>query len=312
MAHRIKAYAGREAAWHGLGKVLHRRMSIQEALREGGLDFTVEKRQLFFEEGGGFFPTDMCTTVRTDTGENFGRAVSCKYGVIQNSEAFSWVEGLLAEESEAVVETAGLLDYGGVGFMAITLPDYITVKGDKINTYLLITKGHDGLHSMICKFTPVRVVCHNTLTGALRGAGDRIVIRHTRNAATAMKNIANALEMKSECLVVLQEALNVLARKQVTEEVVVNTIRKGVFKLNAGEELGGRSLNAFESIMDYLHGNEQNRTARGSAYWLYNGINGWLNNVKGYASPSAKFASWLDDGTEAAVDAAVFSMLMKA
>ena len=48
------------------------------------------------------------------------------------------------------------------------LPDRIRVIGDDItDKYLLLSNSHDGHGAVQVKFTPIRVVCNNTLTMAL-------------------------------------------------------------------------------------------------------------------------------------------------
>ncbi|MEO8596425.1 MAG: DUF932 domain-containing protein [Candidatus Solibacter sp.] len=43
--------------------------------------------------------------------------------------------------------------------------------------YLLLSNSHDGSGSVQIKFTPTRLVCHNTLTMALQGGDTAIRVR---------------------------------------------------------------------------------------------------------------------------------------
>lgn len=297
MSHRIREYVGRESAWHGLGTVKGRLLSLQEALVEAKLNFTVEKRQLYYDMNGvektplkGLY-----TTVRPDTGENFGRAVSEKYSVIQNEDAYAIIADVLAEETEACIETAGLLDYGGVSFIVVKLPQYCNIKGDEIKNYILFTKGHDGLHSLKAKVTPVRVVCHNTLTAALYGKGDSVTVRHTANAADRLKSVWDILGVTSKAIAAVQEAYTILANTHVKDSVYRELIN-GYFY--GDKVLTEKQRKAIEPIYDYAFGHEQNNTAatRGTLFGVYNAVTGWHNNCQRHTCPSSKFEATLDGG----------------
>jgi phage/plasmid-like protein (TIGR03299 family) len=61
------------------------------------------------------------------------------------------------------------------------LPTDIRVIGDDIsNKFLLLSNSHDGTSSVQIKFTPIRVVCANTLTMALQ-KGPTIRVSHTKD-----------------------------------------------------------------------------------------------------------------------------------
>src|SRR3546814_16174542 len=80
-------------------------------------------------------------------------------------------------------ETAGALGNGERIFITAKLPDYIRVGGDDlIEKYLFLTTSHDGSGSITAAFTPIRIVCANTLNAAMHRKSNTIKIRHTSGA----------------------------------------------------------------------------------------------------------------------------------
>src|SRR3546814_20848068 len=80
-------------------------------------------------------------------------------------------------------ETAGALGNGERIFITAKLPDYIRVGGDDlIEKYLFLTTSHDGSGSITAAFTPIRIVCANTLNAAMPRQSNTIKIRHTSGA----------------------------------------------------------------------------------------------------------------------------------
>jgi hypothetical protein len=56
-----------------------------------------------------------------------------------------------------------------------------------IEQYLFLTTSHDGLGSITAAFTPIRIVCNNTLNAAMRSHSNAIKIRHTASAGERLK-----------------------------------------------------------------------------------------------------------------------------
>lgn len=171
------------AAWHGLGTVVQGQPDSAAALQLAGLDWGVGKEELWIADGQGGFVVapNAYATVRDDLPRTDPRrvlgCVTGRYSPIDNRECFRIIDDLC--DQGARFETAGSLRNGKLVWMLARAPQDTDVKGDRISRYLLVTTSHDGTRSVEAKFTPIRVVCSNTLHWALGWRTSRTAkIRH--------------------------------------------------------------------------------------------------------------------------------------
>lgn len=161
--------------WHGLGVSLDHPATSAEAIRAAGLDWRVE----FFTAMALEHPIPGAFgVVRMDRREPIG-VVGERYVPLQNSQAFEFFDRLVGE-GHAVYETAGALGRGQRIWLLARLPgDVWVTHEDCVGKYLLLTNSHDGRSPLRALFTPIRVVCENTLRAALGGGiSTGVSIRH--------------------------------------------------------------------------------------------------------------------------------------
>jgi phage/plasmid-like protein (TIGR03299 family) len=177
-------FSVREMPWHGLGSVLEDYPeSIEEALLASGLEWPVESRPVYVgaprvttegvvegEFAPGFVAKEYRANVRKDTEEVLG-IVSEDYQIVQNSEAFKFLDALIG--SELHFETAGSLRNGRRVWVLARLPEFVEVGGDDVGTYVYVANSHDGSMAVTAAVSPIRIVCANTLGMALRRAEGR-------------------------------------------------------------------------------------------------------------------------------------------
>ncbi len=191
-------------AWHRLGKVYDRPLTVQEALRGCNADYKVALQPLAaltpdiqremeygsvmaLQLSNAIVPKYMAT-MRLDTHKILG-IVTENYGIVQNEDAFNFIDTLVTgklsdSEHTPVIETAGVLGEGERVFITAKFPEKIILdnKGnDRVEMYVVFTTSHDGTGAVNCVVTPIRVVCNNTLNLALRNNSGKLSLRHSRN-----------------------------------------------------------------------------------------------------------------------------------
>jgi phage/plasmid-like protein (TIGR03299 family) len=169
-------YAG-EPPWHSLGTRLDAPATAEEAIAAAGLDYEVTLTPVATVDGLDVPKTR--AVVRYDTQAVLG-VVSDRYVPVQNRQAFGFLDAVVAEGGLRY-HTAGALGQGERVWLLARLPDQIRVRGgdDLVDKYLLLSNAHDGSAALRVFFTPVRVVCANTLSLAHRqAAGEGVSILH--------------------------------------------------------------------------------------------------------------------------------------
>jgi phage/plasmid-like protein (TIGR03299 family) len=178
------AYVG-EAPWHGLGVRLEEPATSAAAMEAAGLDYEIELERLVTPSGVAV--PHRFAVVRQDTRQALG-TVGRGYRPIQNAEAFDFLDELVGEGAVRF-DTAGALGQGERVWMLAQVPGELRVRGtdDVSHKFLLLSNSHDGSSSLRMFFTPVRVVCQNTLTFAHRlGLESGVTISHRGDIRTRL------------------------------------------------------------------------------------------------------------------------------
>lgn len=185
------AYYG-ESPWHGLGQKLDAPATAQEAIMAAGLDFEVQLTPIATYDG--LTVEGRRAVVRYDKQEVLG-VVSDRYVPVQNRQAFSFLDCCVADGGLRY-HTAGALGRGEKIFLLAKLPESIRVKNsdDLVDKYLLLSNAHDGSAALRIFFTPIRVVCQNTLNLAeRRGQGQGVSILHKGNLEAKIREAQRVL-----------------------------------------------------------------------------------------------------------------------
>ena len=175
MSHEVEtmAYAG-ELPWHGLGVEVHNDLTPQQMMQKAGVDWEVHEVESYVEFKGDYLPTGQKSLIRETDGKiltNVGK----DWHPCQNETAFEFFnEYVLAGDME--MHTAGSLRGGQyVWALAKVKESFDLFGGDQVDSYMLFSNPHVYGKSIDVRFTPIRVVCNNTLTFALDQASQRAI-----------------------------------------------------------------------------------------------------------------------------------------
>lgn len=196
--------SSRQPAWGEIGESVAG-VSAKEAVDKTDLNYEVMKLPLYVNVGGKKVEVDGKKLVARVISEEdsyivpFG-VVSDDYGVIQNSQIAEMLD-LVAKEWP--IDTVGSLSYGKRAFFSLKSEDF-DVNDDPVNGYFLLVDDKTGTFSLKMAFTPVRVLCQNTLITGLAAATATVRIQHTSqvvaDAELRMKMLA-AMSRSKQSLV---------------------------------------------------------------------------------------------------------------
>lgn len=294
MAHLVEtmAYAG-EVPWHGLGTPVPSDLSPQQMLEKAGLDWFVEKVPASIELNGERKFIGRHALVRSSDNRVLD-VVSSDWIPLQNTDAFEFFYEYCAA-GDMEMHTAGSLQDGQmVWALAKVKESFELFKGDRVDSYLLLTNPHKFGRSIDVRFTPIRAVCNNTVTLALNTQSERAVKKNHRTEFNA-DEVKEALGIATDKLAKYKEMAAFLGTKRYTEEKLKEYYGR-VFPVLAYDkekgpqrkELSKSATLALETI-DIQPGAE---FARGSWWQAFNTVTYLVDHKIGRTTDSRLTSAW--------------------
>lgn len=300
MAHNIEmvdgkaqmAYVG-ETPWHGLGTAVPPDLTPEQMLDAAGLNWEVEKIKAYAKVGGKSIDVGRSALVRKSDNKILD-IVSNDWNPVQNTEAFEFFNDFIAE-GDMEMHTAGSLADGQIVWALAKVKDgFDLFGGDEVESYLHFTNFHKYGFSTDVRFTPIRVVCNNTLTLSLNTKVERFVkISHRREFNG--DNVKLMLGIAQEKLAKYKEMASFLGTKRYTNENMVDYFKR-IFPVSGGpdakKELSKNAKVAL-SVVDTQPGAD---FARGSFWQLFNTVTYTADHLMGRTQDSRLTSAWYGNG----------------
>lgn len=298
MSHQVQSmFSVRQTPWHKLGRVLDDPPTVADGIRQAGLDWPVTLKPLFTGEGQ---RAPAFATVRQDNGMILG-VVGEKYQPLQNAEAFAWFQPFL-DAGEATLETAGSLAEGRKVWVLAKLSraPIVIGQGDQVEKFLLLSNGHDGSLAVRVGFTPIRVVCANTLALAHKGGESQLIrLKHSSNVVANLANVRETVDAVNQRFEATAEQWRLLARKDINQADLRKYVRLVLApELPDNEEPSARMKNLFERVFRlFEEGRGQNLpSACGTLWGAYNAVSEYLGYEAGRSDDTRLSSLWFGEG----------------
>tara|TARA_R100001594_G_scaffold1044_2_gene4285 strand:- start:3857 stop:4855 length:999 start_codon:yes stop_codon:yes gene_type:complete len=302
------AYAG-GTPWHGLGVPVEDTMTPEEMLKAAGLDWTVSKRPaytlgaptwepdtpLLQAIGHHFIVRDSDNKVLSACGED--------YVPFQNADTFKFFKRFVSN-GQMKMETAGSLK-GGQDIWGLAKIDssFELPGGDKVEGYLLIDSPHVSGKALTIMFTPIRVVCSNTMALALNSQGKRFRVLHLHAFdGEIIKAAEEALGISEEKMIAFKEQTEFLSSKQAKPIDIQNYIAElfqpslisgGLQATPIESDFNRTSEQVYEAIS--LSPGADLQSAKGTWWGAVNGVTYHMDHTKRESERvegGALYSSW--------------------
>lgn len=287
------AYKG-EVPWHGLGNFIgdDENLTGEQFKERAGLNWAVGLKQLYTADGE---KVKANATFRQDNGNILG-IVGPRYTPYQNDSLFDWAKPFV-DAGECNWHTAGSLQGGEKvwGLLELERDPLEIVVGDDVRKYIMISNSHDGSNAIRVGYTPIRVVCWNTLCAAHYSTASRLMkVRHTKNAVVKVDAIRDIMNHVNADFDATAAKYRYLASKQFTASSLLEYVQKVLDANKPYDELPTRMQNTIQDIVKRsVEGIGQDIPGVAGTFWgAYNGVTEYLNYEYGRNADNRMSSLW--------------------
>ena len=290
--------------------------TAEEVIKTANLNWNVEKCPIFGQmplnierlENDCFIHDEMYYAkvpnaygiYRTDLNIPLG-IVKDRYNIVQNIDAFTFFNDAIGKD-KAIWQTAGYFGNGERIFVSAKIPKNILVDDDPVENYLVFTTSHDGSSGVKILFTPIRIICQNTLNAAIRESSNYISFRHTDSVHDNIKMVTDIIKASNAKVESLGEAYNAMRKIKITDNKAMEYFNKLIlseseidnlrvtghtyqeiiyknYQAMSDANISTKKVNVISSMYDYYHTGIGQKEILGSGWGLYNAVSGYYSNI---------------------------------
>ena len=251
---------------------ISRATNVYDALTFAGLDWDVQSKFIYDENGN---PYDKYRANVRGTDNQLLGVVTEKYSIVQNKDAFSFVDGLVSEGFK--FDKAGSFRNGRSIWVMGSLPEE-KILGEDIANNVVFVNSHDGSSGIKVMMTPVRLICSNMMNYALRKA-DRIwATKHTGGIFSKLEEAKYTLGLANEYMEALEEESERLAQISITNDVIDSIFDKLFPITNNSTARRVNNINIIRDNFNYCYNATDLARFKGTAYGVIQAVSDMVSH----------------------------------
>jgi phage/plasmid-like protein (TIGR03299 family) len=164
---------------------------------------------------------------------------------------------------------------------------------DEIAHYILLSNSHDGSIPVRVGFTPIRVVCNNTLCLAHESKASKLLrVKHTSHILENLESIREIMNLARNEFYATVDHYRILMKKKIDK----NSLQRYVKLVFALPDDGGKEL---IPNITYLFDHGRGSDMAGYTYWgAYNAVTAYLNYFRGKTQDNTLTSLWFGDSSQ--------------
>ena len=284
------AYAG-ETPWHGLGAKVPADLTPEQMLKAAGLDWKVYTAPVYADVAGSRVELPKQVLVR-DRDNKVLDVISDDWVPMQNEDAFAFFNDFVSA-GDMDMEVAGSLKGGNIVWALARIKDSFELFGgrDVVNGYLHFTNPHMYGRSIDVRFTPIRVVCNNTLTLSLNTKTENFVkVNHRREFIA--DEVKETLGIAKDKLAKYKEMAVFLSEKRYTGETIEEYFSR-IFPVATSKEVSRKDVSkAHRIVRECVDTQPGAELGEGSWWQAFNAVTYYTDHLAGRAQDTRLQSAW--------------------
>jgi phage/plasmid-like protein (TIGR03299 family) len=280
-----------------------------------GLNWTVEKHNAYYKTEDGTFhraPSKQAL-VRSSDGRYLD-IVGDNWIPVQNAEAFEFFNEYV-EAGGMEMHTAGSLKDGKVIWALAKVNESFSLFGgkDQVDSYFLLSNPHQFGRGVDIRFTPIRVVCNNTLSLSLDGKASLGISLNHRSEFDPQR-VKEALAEASQRLDKYREMSEFLTTKRYKQDDLFEYFNRVFPKTSGAPKSFDELMKSFKQgqsqasrnanlAMELVHTQPGARYGEGTWWQAYNTVTYMTNHVLGRNDDTRMQSVWYGQNKDRNINA---------